>query len=133
MTLQSYSGLTSEELDRIECRVDAATQGPWFSYVVGRDSEAAHCNFIELGSCNEVGTFKSIELIGATVADQDFIANARQDLPRLLREVRSLRACLESRSDRAAERDSQGMRALVGDATAPRPSEHGPQDRTISV
>ncbi|MBK9029887.1 MAG: NAD-dependent epimerase/dehydratase family protein [Myxococcales bacterium] len=47
-----------------------------------------------------------IELTGATVADQDFIAHARQDLPRLLAEVRRLRA----------QRSSAGPCGDVGDA-----------------
>jgi hypothetical protein len=34
---------------------------------------------------------EDIELGGATVADQDFIAHARQDVPRLLDEVERLR------------------------------------------
>lgn len=33
-----------------------------------------------------------IELAGATIADQDFIAHARQDVPRLLEEVARLKA-----------------------------------------
>ena len=32
-----------------------------------------------------------IELTGATLADQEFIAHARQDLPRLVAEVKRLR------------------------------------------
>ncbi|AGQ33525.1 hypothetical protein M495_24730 [Serratia liquefaciens ATCC 27592] len=32
-----------------------------------------------------------IELSGASIADQDFIANARQDIPDLLREIRRLK------------------------------------------
>lgn len=112
MTLQSHDELTDEELDRIECRVDAAAPGPWFSYVVGRNSDS-DVNFIELGSCNELGTFKSIELIGATVADQYFIADARQDIPRLLREVRALRARLQRLGERPAERESPSKRAMV--------------------
>jgi len=33
-----------------------------------------------------------IELNGATVADQDFIAHARQDVPKLLAEIERLRS-----------------------------------------
>ena len=33
-----------------------------------------------------------IELSGATIEDQDFIAHAREDVPRLLAEIRRLRA-----------------------------------------
>jgi len=32
-----------------------------------------------------------IELFGATAADQDFIANARQDIPQLIDEIERLR------------------------------------------
>ena len=37
----------------------------------------------------------AIELSGATDHDQDFIAYAREDVPRLLAEVRRLRQLLE--------------------------------------
>lgn len=87
--------LSDEELERVERLIDAASAGPWFSYVEGRDTEAVS-TCIELGSCNELGSFASMRLVGGTVADQDFIAGARQYLPRLLREVRVLRARLES-------------------------------------
>jgi hypothetical protein len=33
---------------------------------------------------------KDIELTGATIADYDFISNARQDIPRLIAEIRGL-------------------------------------------
>jgi hypothetical protein len=39
-----------------------------------------------------------IYLLGASTEDQDFIANARQDLPMLLREVKRLRSILTSDS-----------------------------------
>ena len=110
MTLQRYDGLSEAELDRIERLAEAATQGPWFSYVAGRDA-ADGSSWIELGACNELGSFRSMELIGGTAADQDFIASARQDVPRLLLEVRALRACLDSLCD--AEISSR-MRALRG-------------------
>lgn len=87
--------LSAEELDGVERLVEAASAGPWFSHVVGRDTEAVS-TCIELGFCNELGSFESMRLVGGTVADQDFIAGARQYLPRLLREVRVLRARLES-------------------------------------
>lgn len=40
---------------------------------------------------------EDIELSGATVADQDFIAAARQDIPRLLREIIELKKLLEGK------------------------------------
>lgn len=33
---------------------------------------------------------EDIELLGATIADQDFIAHARQDIPKLLQEIKFL-------------------------------------------
>jgi hypothetical protein len=35
-----------------------------------------------------------IELVGATHADQDFIAHARQDVPRLVEEIKRLKILL---------------------------------------
>lgn len=74
--------ISEDELRDIEARCDAATTGPWISFVEGRDHECGS-DFIRTGG-------DDIELAGATRADQDFIANARQDIPRLLREVRRL-------------------------------------------
>jgi hypothetical protein len=91
---QDLHELSEEDLGRIERLVEAASAGPWVSYVVGRESDASS-NCIELGTCNELGSFKCIELTGGTVADQDFIASARQYLPRLVLEVRNLRAQLQ--------------------------------------
>lgn len=98
MTLQTFAEFSDEELNRIERLSDAATTGPWFSYVAGRDTDAAE-NCIEVGACNELGSFKSLEVSGGTIADQDFIASARQDVPRLLLEVRVLRARLQALRD----------------------------------
>jgi hypothetical protein len=110
--------LSDEELDRIECRVAAATDGPWCCYVEDQDS-AADRKFIELGICNELGTCKLIEVTGATVADQDFIANARQDLPGLLQEVRYLRARLQSLSTQMDQREPLPARSVVASAGFP--------------
>lgn len=118
MKLQTHRELTDSDLDRMTRLVDAATAGPWFSYVVGRDPEAG-TNCIELGWCNELGSFKSIETAGATVADQDFIASARQDMPRLLLEVRVLRARLASLLDAEIGMRLRSMANTVeGSATA---------------
>src|SRR5262245_22835609 len=95
MKQQTHRELADDELNRIERLIEATTAGPWYSYVAGRDADV-ESNRVELGWCNELGSFKSMEIDGATVADQDFIASARQDLPRLLLEVRSLRARLAS-------------------------------------
>lgn len=109
MSMQAFAELSLDELDRIEHRVEAATAGPWISYIAGRDAEV-ETSRIELGACNELGTFKSIELVGGSVADQDFIASARQDVPRLIREVLALRARL---SALLSEQDDGGVRVVA--------------------
>ena len=93
--MRTFDDLSEEELDRMESRVAAATTGPWLANGADEDL-ATNVSVIELGVCNELGTFASIELVGATEADHDFIVNARQDMPRLIREVRCLRARLQS-------------------------------------
>jgi hypothetical protein len=74
-------------LNEIERRSNAATPGPWVSFIEGRDNMSGS-SFIRTAS-------EDIELTGATDADQDFIAHARQDVPFLLGEVRRLRKLLE--------------------------------------
>lgn len=85
MTTEEPDGLSEDDLEQIEQRIRSATAPPWFSWVAGRNLEAG-------SNCIELGSLETIELRGGTVADQDFIAYAREDLPRLLREVRALRA-----------------------------------------
>jgi hypothetical protein len=64
--------LSTEALVEIEQRCARATPGPWKSYVEGRD---------HMGGDNVITTGgEDIYLDGASVADQDFIANARQDV-----------------------------------------------------
>jgi hypothetical protein len=84
-----FEGLTDEELDLIEARVRKAASVPWDSFVEGRDHTSGS-SFIRT-------PVSDIELSGATAADQDFIAHARDDLPRLLKEVRRLRRRAASR------------------------------------
>ena len=81
--------ITPEELASMLARASEATPGPWRSYVEGRDHESGS-NFIMTGEGRSRG--EDIELSGATIADQDFIAAARQDVQRLVSEVRRLRA-----------------------------------------
>ncbi|UVK47589.1 hypothetical protein BPNPMPFG_000292 [Mesorhizobium sp. AR07] len=75
----------------MEARVAATQAGPWKSWVEGRDFLGGS-NFIQTGGGKDRG--EDIELSGATIADQDFMAAARQDVPRLIAEVRRLRALL---------------------------------------
>jgi hypothetical protein len=67
-----------EELDAIRARCDEATPPPWRSLVEGRDHTSGS-SFIMRGK--GTSRHEDIELTGATVPDQDFIAHARQDPP----------------------------------------------------
>lgn len=86
--------LTDEELEAIATRVAAARPGPWKSFVEGRDHTSGS-SFIKAGKGTSRG--EDIELTGATVGDQDFMAAARQDVLLLLNEVRMLRKLLADR------------------------------------
>jgi hypothetical protein len=79
------------ELQEMEARAAAAQPGPWKSWVEGRDFQSGS-NFIQTGQGADQG--EDIEMTGATVEDQDFMAAARQDIPRLIAEVRRLRGLL---------------------------------------
>ena len=91
--------ISEEELQEIERRCSAARPGPWRSYVEGRDHFGGS-NVIVVGD----GTHLSVDIepLGATTGDQDFMAAARHDVPRLLAEVRRLREALERRADDAS-------------------------------
>lgn len=84
--------LTERDLCEIEKRANAASPGPWKSFVEGRDHTSGS-SFIMTGGEGNRGD--DIELSGASTEDQDFIAAARQDVPRLLREVDALKALLK--------------------------------------
>ena len=75
--------ISEEELTLIKQRADKATKGPWKAFVEGRDMQSAS-SFIKTQG-------EDIELIGASEADYDFIANARQDIPRLIEEIERLK------------------------------------------
>jgi hypothetical protein len=74
------------DLDAIRKRCNQATPGPWKSYVEGRDHDS--------GSSFIMTSDEDIELSSASVADQDFIAHARQDIPLLLDEIERLKAII---------------------------------------
>lgn len=86
--LERQNAISILELDGIRQRCDAATPGPWKSFVEGRDHTSGS-SFIMTGDGANRGS--DIELYGATTADQDFIAHAREDIPRLLDEIARLR------------------------------------------
>jgi hypothetical protein len=75
--------LTQDEINEIRLRCERATPGPWKSYIEGRE-QMSGSDFIMTGG-------EDIYLTGATRDDRDFIAHARQDIPRLLAEIGRLK------------------------------------------
>jgi len=78
--------LGDDEIAEIKERCLQTTPGPWKSCVEGRDHMSGS-DFIRTEG-------EDIYLTGASVADQDFIAHARQDVPKLVEEVERLRKML---------------------------------------
>jgi hypothetical protein len=83
--------LSDEELNEMQARCAAASVAPWTAMLEGRDHTSGS-SFIMTGTGDSRGD--DIELSGASPADYEFIAHARQDLPRLIAEVRRLRSVL---------------------------------------
>ena len=84
MSASTFEHLSDQDLASMEERARSAVSGPWCSLVEGRD---------HLGGSSIIQTPSSdIEIWGASAADQDFIAHARDDIPRLLAEIRHLRS-----------------------------------------
>jgi hypothetical protein len=80
--------IDSAELEAIRRRCEAATAGPCESFVEGRDHLGGN-DFIRTGGLDDQSP--DIELLRASTADQDFIAHARQDIPRMLDEIERLK------------------------------------------
>lgn len=85
--------MDEERIREIEKRCQEATDGPWVSYVEGRDHTSGS-NFIMTGKEESRGA--DIELRGATVADQDFVAHARQDIPFLLGVIARMKKIIQN-------------------------------------
>lgn len=106
--------LTNEELQAIKERVERATRGYWWvKYGLGESVEI------------NVGHGFSARYIALDVlrsADAEFIAAAREDVPKLLAEIerlRSLISCLDALWDLSEEFDSgQPYDVLFDDASA---------------
>lgn len=92
--------MTDQELWEISNRAERATRGPWKSCIEGRDHLSGD-NFIMTGIKEGDNIWSQhrgtdIYLSGTTNDDQDFIANSRQDIPRLIDEIFRLRKEIES-------------------------------------
>jgi len=76
--------ISEEEIKEIKTRLEKTTPGPWTSISESR-GETVGTDFIMTAG-------EDIYLMGATLVDQDFIAHARQDVPRLIAEIERLKA-----------------------------------------
>ena len=81
--------LTKEYLEAVRRRCREATEGPWTSFIEGRDQALGGASFIMRGKDQDKD---DLYLDGGTVADYDFVANARQDIPLLIDEIERLQA-----------------------------------------
>lgn len=80
--------LTENELLEIEARCNLAKPGPWKAFLKGQDFESG-LDIIKTGSTNYYEG-NDIEIFGATKEDLNFIANAKQDIPKLIQTIRQL-------------------------------------------
>jgi len=87
--------IDANELDVIEARCHAASTPPWQSFIEGRDHHGGD-NFIRVGGLDDdepdmyISRATDRGLVPAADRDLDFIAHARQDIPRLLAEIKRL-------------------------------------------
>ena len=88
--------MTESELNEIEKRLNNSSRGPWKSMIEGRDHSSGD-DFIMTGITEGENVWgenrgADIYLTGATKYDQDFIANAKQDIPKLLEYIKALKS-----------------------------------------
>lgn len=101
--------LSSEDRAEIQARTDAATKGPWMTITNYASGEVAEV-FAPASSQTVFGAKSRSRRWEAPirVADAEFIAHAREDIPKLLAEL--------TRIEQALERE--GLAALI-DRAAP--------------
>jgi hypothetical protein len=91
--------ISDDELQAIAARASASTPGPWVSYFEGRDHTSGD-SFIQTGTQD---IYISAEDYagggGHFCADQDFIAHAKQDVPRLIGEIKRLRSRIREQQE----------------------------------
>ena len=97
--MASTEPMTEVALAEIEARANGATIGPWQAWVEGRDGWGGD-TVILAGPRTGADTALDIYVMyggmsgyePASAEDLDFIANARQDIPALVKEIRRLRS-----------------------------------------
>ncbi len=87
--------MSESELKEVELRYKKTTKGPWVSFIEGRDHESGD-SFIMTGIEKGENIWdekrgEDIYITGINNYDQDFIASARQDIPKLIKEIRKLK------------------------------------------
>jgi len=99
------SEISSAELDAIDRRSNLASPSPWTAFVEGRDHSSGD-TFIKIGVEHDDthDMYVTVSKAGegtktASAIDLDFIAHARQDIPRLIEEVRRLKRLLADSAD----------------------------------
>jgi hypothetical protein len=87
--------LSNEYLEGVRKRCENSSNGLWISSIEGRDHPLGGDNVILRGVKNisniRVREEDDLYLVGGTVADYDFVANAKQDIPALLDEIDRLK------------------------------------------
>ena len=122
--MASPEPLSDEELDELDELAQAATPGPWFVRVL--DDEHA-MNLVAVSTTPDTGIgerwphFDHREIVAATLVQQpryvdaaderwdenaQFIATAREAIPRLVAEIRSLRRQLETGGTESGSRET---------------------------
>lgn len=96
------SEISEDDLRVIEVRTELASPGPWSAFVEGRDHVSGD-DFIRIG--DDQGASFDMYVTLSTSGDAvtpaseqnlDFIAHARQDVPRLVAEIRRLKKATDA-------------------------------------
>ena len=90
------------EIIGMKRRYEATSIAPWVTFVEGRDFELGGSSFIMTGIPKGDNIWgenrgEDIYISGGTIADQDFIAHARQDIPMLIAEIERLKALIKTK------------------------------------
>jgi hypothetical protein len=88
------------EIMAMKRRYEATSIAPWVTFVEGRDFELGGSSFIMTGIPKGENIWgenrgEDIYITGGTIADQDFIAHARQDIPMLIAEIERLKKLIK--------------------------------------
>ncbi|MDR2948950.1 MAG: hypothetical protein LBV71_07055 [Prevotella sp.] len=89
--------MNERDIQAIINRYNKATEGNWIAYVEGRDHTSGSSFIMTIDKNGERGN--DLEIIGATEADFDFIAHAKQDIPLLIEEVKRLSNLINENSN----------------------------------